>query len=305
MSALSVAEVANLQPSCPIRSVAGRIDKLFPIERPRGWNYQNGFLKDQTTKAEIRFQFKNWDREVPVDDFQGGFIELVANDDESLVWKKQAQRKPGDAPLVKLEILHTATVVRLLKGSEYRASPPVAHRPAHPAPAGGRLAVPDIPTPFPPQSGAGRLRADAMANNLGVKQEIHQLGVLYVLCSDEAAVLVKGDIASADVTEAAAKLFAQAARQGVHQKIDAASFWKARDPEVAAKLGLATAPPQLPPHVAQMAELIGEDQDRERKANKMLRELLHIAGDQTWRDLSDDKAAEILRAGFFQVALAA
>lgn len=219
----------------------------------------------------------------------------------SLVWKQQAKQQAHGGPLVKLEVLQTATVVRLINAAEYRAIAPALRRPA--APAASRVPVPDAPTPFPAQAGAQTPRVEVAANNHDAKQEIHQLGALYALCADEAGVLLKRDIAAAEVTAAADKIFTQAARQAVHQKIDVASFWLARDPEVAAKLGFAAS--QLPPHVAQMAELIGDSPDRERKANKMLRELKHIAHNQTWRDLDDTKAAEILRAGFFQLALAA
>ena len=304
MSTLSVAEIANLQPTCPIRSVAGRIDKLFPIERPRGWCYQNGFLKDEASNTEIRFQLKNWDREVSVSDYQGGFIELTATDDEALVWKKQPPRASEKTPIVKLEILKTATVVRLLTAAEYRARGSAPRPPVTGAPS-SRVPVPDAPTPFPTPPGAKAAYAAVTAGHNEVQQEIRQLASLYLLCAEEAAALPAPTGEPVNVAAATEQIFNHAAGQGAHHKIDLASFWTARDPERAAKLGYSAVPAKLPQHVARMAELIGENEERERKANKMLRELQHITHEQTWRDLSDAKAKEILDAGFFQVALAA
>lgn len=300
---MTVAQVALLPPDTPLRGVAGRIEKLFNREGKGTWRYQNGYLRDERSGTEIRFQLKNWTREFDPALYQGGFIEVAASDDESIVWKKQ---KGHD--LVKLEIMESAQVVRMLSAAEYRANPggnssgnaAAAASSAAPVRPAERVQIAEA-TPFPAPAAAHAVpQADPLV-------EVQQLGALLTMCGEHAAMIGAGAGEPASAHRATELLFTQAATFGVHRRIDVASFWLGRDAERAARLGFSAeaAPPPLPPHVARVAALIAGDETRERRANKMLRELNHITREQTWRDLTDDKARDILSTQFFEVALAA
>jgi len=315
MNATPIAAFARLPTPTSVHGLLGKISKLFPRETPTGWSYQNGFVKDEGSGAEVRVMFKNWPEEIKPAEFEGGYIELAATDDVSMVWK--SQRAKGTRPVEsKIEILPSAAVVRLVPSREYhgpRAKLPAA-RVATPVTTGPRVGGVDAdpPIPFPSAQTRGE-RVPSGDPILTVQRGLLQIAALRLISRETAELLFKNeartpaageDLATA-VEREAQILFEQAAKDGLHRHLDCDTFWRERNVTVAAMLATgATSLPPMGPNVAKIAELIGGDEKRERRANAVLAQADEIAAKQTWRDLTDEQAGRILGQGLFAVAVA-
>ena len=265
----SVRSVLTLPWGAAVPGVVGIVEHLHEPLRNPGWSLQNGKLRDEQSGAVIEFMLSKHNSYWNPSEVVGQRVQIVG----AMIWKEQ-KAKPNvnqGRPFAKLEIPAGVQVTWLDKEDTLftRLTPP-------PAPA---AIPPPIVAPTPSVRPAPG----------DIHRELRQLIALKALAAHEAG---KSPLVPENERQSWAQdVYQAASRQSLHRQIDPEAVIYELNPD-AAKLAR--------PRLALLGELFA---GREAALTRLLRGSGKLTMEQSWKDLSEEQAAEALAdtelQGFF------
>ncbi len=281
------------EPALQVDRISGTIKNVFPRITKPGFDIQNFFLEEDGSGHEIKCGW--FDLDLDLKKYEGGYVELESTANNSLVWKKQNGRET----ITKMEIRKAAQVIHLLTAKEnpgplMRESSIRSPRPAA------------APTGFPARQELREKRVLARAASevpqvsaAGLPTEgnsrLRYIGQLHVQCLDEAVDTVAEMRAAHEKRKAAGgeappSINFDRMLELTYLSIASAAVGSSPFPALRAL----DDPPIPDAHspLSQLAAVIGEN---EAKANETLVIFGKIRKGQTFRDLNEADAAELIR----------
>jgi hypothetical protein len=285
MNEPTVSEVAKMQWNSAVDAVSGIVEMLHPPMIKPGWSLQNGRLQDPTTGAVIEFMFSKLPGYPNPGEARGRVVHLKSRLPGDLQWKEQ-KPKPnvnGGRPFAKLEVGASALVTWDTEGA---ATAPKGSQSGHTEGLLAELATAEIfqqtARVAKPKGSANVDVESAPRGTEAVKKELRQMLAMYALTEGEINESPFARTAPKD--ELRWRVFAAGCSAGLHRSLDPAEVLLEIDPTEAEK--------QRP----RLAELKRRFANREALLDTMLRGSGKIRMEQTFLDLTEEQASQILES---------
>jgi hypothetical protein len=277
-------------PPHPVGRVAGRIKHVYPRNRKGALDIQNFHLEEDGSGLEIKCGW--FDLAANLMDYKGGYLELESTAARSLEWTTQ-----GDgSPKKKLEIRGTARVIHLLRASEYNGPLSLQSPTASAAPSQRRVEVPLGDVAEGDRQDRKSKRAELQGNASEILARIREL---HSLCYAEAVAVTEQirdedshrrstppegavPFPGSDYTRLLDITYESMAKAAVQERLYMLLPEEGVEPEA-----------KLPSSLEVLAARIGAN---EAKANNQLVVFGKLKPGQTYRDLSETVAAELIAA---------